>query len=70
MNDITMPDAVHDMLCERIETLQAERDALAEENAAIRAGVKRARDFAGDHLPAIQGLTLVKMLEDVMRRAG
>lgn len=70
MTHIEIPDAVHDMLCERIETLQAEREALAEENAAIRVGVKRARDYAGDYLPAIQGLTVVAMLEDVMRGSG
>lgn len=77
MTDIEMPDAVHAMLCERIETLESERDALAEENEALLVeyerlflGVKEVRDFAGDRLPAIQGLTVVAMLETVMRRAG
>lgn len=70
MTDIEMPDAVHAMLCERIETLEAERDALAEENEQMRTGVKTVRDYAGDHLPAVKGLVVVQMLEEVMRRAG
>ncbi len=40
MSSIEIPDAVHQMLCERIETLEAERDALISENERMREGAR------------------------------
>ncbi len=70
MSSIEMPDAVHQMLCERIETLEAERDAMISENERIRAGIKEARIYAGERLPPREGLVLVHMLEHAMKEGA
>ncbi len=70
MSSIELPDAVHAMLCERIETLEAERDALITENERMRSGVREARIYAGERLPPREGLVVVHLLEAAMKEGA
>lgn len=60
-------DHLKDQLCQRIDELEAEKLALIDENTLLRDGITRARLYAGESLPAGTGLTLVTMLERVLR---
>ncbi len=64
-------------LCARIDDLEREKEALAEqldkaegESARMRDAVRRARVYAGTNLPAGPGLTVVSMLENAMKEGA
>lgn len=60
-------DSVHEQLAERIDDLEYDKLELLKENDRLRKGMKKARIYAGEQLPARQGLTIVHMLEQTMK---
>ncbi len=70
-------DEINEMLCTRNDQLEAEKAALAEQldRAERRAetltgAVRKARLYAGEHLPAKAGTAIVHMLENALKEAS
>ncbi|MFG6159680.1 hypothetical protein ACGTNG_12810 [Halomonas sp. 1390] len=68
---------INAMLCTRNEELEAEKAALADQldRAELRVesligAVRRARHYAGEHLPAAAGTGIVHILESALKEAS
>ena len=70
-------DDINAMLCTRNEELEAEKAALADQLDAaelrvesLTGAVRRARLYAGEHLPAAAGTGIVHILESALKEAS
>lgn len=59
-------DTTFDQLAQRNAELEEDKAQLLDEIGRLRQGITRARLFAGEHLPAREGLTVVHMLETTL----
>ena len=57
-----MTDAIREQLAAKVVELEAE-------NARLREGIKAARIYAGDNLPAASGLVVVSKLEKALKES-
>lgn len=69
-------DEINDMLCTRNDQLEAEKAALAEQldRSEMRAetltgAVRKARLYAGEHLPAAAGTGIIYILEKALKES-